>query len=174
MKVVFQKKSSQSYTRKLCFHNTDPRTEWFKTLERQQHRFSNWRGKPEWKQNKKEVSENFSQVNSSCWLEKVVMLCIPSKWGLLFRTVPKEKEDGSWGILFSALLPGHQEEYKHTFTYSHTMTLSEEILDWKHNLMFSPFLELIFKSKYHFPELAVFVLPDQNKKKNWVIYLLHS
>ena len=164
MKVVFQKKSSQSYTRKLCFHNTDPRTEWFKTLERQQHRFSNWRGKPEWKQNQKEVSENFSQVSSSCWLEKVVMLCISSKWGLPFRPVPKEKEDGSWGILFSALLPGHQEEYKHTFTYSHTMTLSEEILDWKHNLMFSPFLELIFKSKYHFPELAVFVLPDQNKK----------
>ena len=47
MKAIFQKGVSWIYTRKVCSQNTNPRTELFKILKRQQHRFSNLKGKAE-------------------------------------------------------------------------------------------------------------------------------
>ena len=36
----------------MCFQNVNLRAECFKSLERQQHRFSNWKGKAELKREK--------------------------------------------------------------------------------------------------------------------------
>ena len=48
IKIVFQSRSSWNYTGKMCFQNTTPRTEWFKTLERYNTDSQTWRVNQSW------------------------------------------------------------------------------------------------------------------------------